>query len=248
MLYRRLPVILECRPRINPAIPERGAFADVPHPGVICNFKGRMPYKLVIFDFDGTLADSEAWFFDAFNSVGERYRLRKVDAEEIEELRGKSSREIVRRLGVPAWKLPLIARHMRRLARENTDGVALFRGVETMLERLSGRGALIGVVSSNAEETIRRTLGPRLSASIGYFECGASLFGKARRIRRILRRSGLAASEAIFIGDETRDVEAAREAGVAAGAVLWGYARAAAFARTEATTFGSVEEMTEALG
>jgi phosphoglycolate phosphatase len=206
-----------------------------------------MPYKLVIFDFDGTLADSEAWFFEAFNGVAERYRLRKVDAEEIEELRGNSSREIVRRLGVPAWKLPLIARHMRRLARENTDGVALFRGVETMLERLSGRGALIGVVSSNAEETIRRTLGP-LSASIGYFECGASLFGKARRIRRILRRSGVAASEAIFIGDETRDVEAAREAGVAAGAVLWGYARAAAFAGTGATMFASVEEMTEALG
>jgi phosphoglycolate phosphatase len=207
-----------------------------------------MPYKLVIFDFDGTLADSEAWFFAAFNGVAERYRLRKVDAGEVEELRGKSSREIVRRLGVPAWKLPLIARHIRRLARDSTDRAALFPGVETMLRRLSGRGALIGVVSSNAEEVVRRTLGPGLCATIGYFECGASLFGKARRIRRVLRCSGVAASEAIFIGDETRDVEAARDAGVAAGGVLWGYARAAAFASTGATMFASVEEMTDALG
>ncbi len=60
-----------------------------------------MPYKLVIFDFDGTLADSITWFLEAFNDLAERHRFRKASPEEIEELRGQSSREIVRRLRHP---------------------------------------------------------------------------------------------------------------------------------------------------
>jgi len=204
-----------------------------------------MPYRLVIFDFDGTLADSSAWFREVFGDVAKRFGFRNPEPREIDELRGQSSREIVRRLGVPAWKLPLIARHVRRLAMENTHRIALFPGIEAMLDMLHARGIHIGIVSSNAEETIRRVIGPRLADSIDYFECGAAMFGKARRLRRVLKRCGIPASEAIFIGDETRDVEAARQAGVAAAVALWGYAAPAAFeGLAPLTLFPTVEEMT----
>lgn len=203
-----------------------------------------MPYKLVIFDFDGTLADSAAWFLERFNEVAERYRFRKLSHEEIEELRGQNSREIVRQLGVPVWKLPLIARYVRRLSIEDASGITLFPGIEAMLHSLDEGGTTLAVVSSNAEKTIRRTLGARLAASIDHFECGASVFGKARRFRRVLRASGVAAAEAIVIGDETRDIEAARQVGVTAAAVLWGYAKPAAFdGLGPMPTFGTVEEM-----
>ncbi|WP_088348046.1 MULTISPECIES: HAD hydrolase-like protein [Rhodomicrobium] len=207
-----------------------------------------MPYKLVIFDFDGTLADSAAWFLARFNGVAERYRFPKLTPDEIEEMRGQNSREIVRRLGLPLWKLPLIARHVRQLAMDDGGGITLFPGIEAMLRHLDARGMQIAVVSSNAETTIRRTMGAAIAASIDHFECGASLFGKARRLRRVLKSSGVAASEAIFIGDETRDIEAAHQAGIAAAGVLWGYAKPAAFEGVgPMTTFATVEDITSFL-
>lgn len=208
-----------------------------------------MPYKLVIFDFDGTLADSAAWLTARLNGVAERYRFPKPSPEEVEEMRGLNSREIVRRLGLPVWKLPLIARHVRQLAIDDPSGIALFPGIETMLRDLDTRGAQLAVVSSNAEETIRRTMGASLAAAIDHFECGASVFGKARRLQRVLKASRVAAGDTIFIGDETRDVEAAHQAGVAAAGVLWGYAKPAAFAGFDGLrTFAAVEELAGYLG
>ena len=46
------------------------------------------PYGLVVFDFDGTLADSFPWFCGVLNEVAARYRFRQVGTEEIETLRG----------------------------------------------------------------------------------------------------------------------------------------------------------------
>lgn len=207
-----------------------------------------MPYKLVIFDFDGTLADSAACSLEIFNETAEQFRFRKVNPDEIEELRGLNSREIIRRLGVPIWKLPLIARHMRRLAAEKAHRTALFPGIAPMIEDLARHGLRIVVLSSNAETTIRLVLGESLAASIDEFECGISLFGKARGIRRILKRCGIARSEAILIGDETRDMEAALKARIPAAAVFWGYATPAAFETFSLTaTFSTVEEMAEFL-
>ncbi len=59
---------------------------------------------------------------------------------------------------------------------------------------------------------------------ISCFACGASLFGKAAKYKAVLKRTGTAARDAISIGDEVRDGEAARQAGIDFGAVSWGYA------------------------
>jgi len=182
-----------------------------------------MPYPLVIFDLDGTLADSLPWFLRNVNGVADKFSFRRVAEEDIEVLRGLGSREILGRLEVPLWKLPRIARHMRRLKAEHLAGIALFQGVDTMLQALADSGVCMALVSSDSEANARRQLG-EAAALFSWFDCGASLFGKAAKIRRILKRSGVGAAQAIAIGDEVRDIEAARAAGIACGAVTWGYA------------------------
>ena len=183
-----------------------------------------MAGKLVLFDFDGTLADSAAWATRALIEGAARHRYRRVGEAEVAALRGMDNRRIIRELGVPFWRLPWIVRDMRRRMEEEAGDIPLFPGTAAMIEALAARGAVIGIVTSNTERNVRRILGPVLCGRVSLMECGASLFGKAPRLRRALRRTGLPASAAIAIGDEARDIEAARAAGMAAGAVCWGYA------------------------
>jgi phosphoglycolate phosphatase len=182
-----------------------------------------MRFQIFIFDFDGTLADSGPWIIEALNKVASRFGLRALSREEIEDMRGKDNRTIMREVGVSWWRLPQIATYVRRLA-DDAPPPPLFEGVPEMLRALHGAGAKLAIVSSNSEITIRRALGPENAALISCFGCNASMFGKASKFRQVLRQTGVAAANAITIGDETRDIEASRKAKIACGAVGWGYA------------------------
>ena len=185
--------------------------------------KRNMPrYKLAIFDLDGTLSDSFPWFLRVVNSIADRHGFRRVEPGDVEMLRGKSSREIIRHLQVPMWRMPLIAADMRRLKSRSIDSIPLFAGVEPMLQELSQRGVLLAMVSSDSERNVRKALG-NSAALMSRFACGASMFGKAAKYRTVLKRTGMAAEDAISIGDEVRDGEAARQAGIDFGAVGWGF-------------------------
>ena len=83
-----------------------------------------MTLRLVLFDFDGTLADSGPWMREVINDVARRYRFRTVSPTEIDELRGKDTRAILAELGVSTWKVPFIARHMIRKADKAFDDFA----------------------------------------------------------------------------------------------------------------------------
>lgn len=188
------------------------------------------PYRLVVLDFDGTLADSFDWFCEVLNGVADRYGFRRVHLEETEALRGLSASAIVRHLGVPRWKLPAIARHMHGLAARDIDRLHLFPGVPEMLADLAAGGVVLALLSSNTRENVGRVLGPENAARIAHYACGASLFGKARRLERLMARVGVSPTQTLCIGDELRDLEAARAVGCAFGAVSWGYTRAEALA------------------
>jgi len=184
-----------------------------------------MPCKLAIFDFDGTLADTFDWFIAVVNEVADKFRFRRIEPHEVETLRGYEARRIIQHLGVPMWKMPLVAREMRGRMSRDIGGIALFPGVDEMLERLAGRGVALAVVTSNSADNVRRVLGPRNFALIRHLECGAAVLGKRPKLRKVLRAAGVAPGEAICIGDEIRDLHAARAEGIPFGAVTWGFTR-----------------------
>ncbi len=205
-------------------------------------------YELVIFDFDGTLADSAAWMMRAVNPMARRYGFKTVTDEEIEMLRGRSTREVIRYLGVSPWKLPLIARAGKKLMAADAHTIPLFPETEKMLRALHAAGVKIAVVSSNSETVIRRVLGEELGNLISLYACGASLFGKARKFKQVTRQ-GVARDKIICIGDETRDIEAARAVGLDCGAVGWGYAKPSILAQHGPTvSFNSMSEIISYVG
>jgi phosphoglycolate phosphatase len=186
-------------------------------------YKNRMPHTLVIFDLDGTLADSSSWFLTVINGVAREYGFRPIAEEEVEPLRRAGAREILHRLEVPPWKLPAIVRRMRALKREQLEAISLFPGVPAMLHALCDAGLTLALVSSDNEDNARRQLG-RSAALFRHFACGASIFGKAAKFKVVMRRARVTAARTIAIGDEVRDIEAARAAGIACGVATWGYA------------------------
>jgi phosphoglycolate phosphatase len=205
-------------------------------------------YKLAIFDFDGTLADTFPWFKLVLNSVATKFRFKTVERDETELLRGMSAREIFNYLGIPAWKVPLVARHMRGLMARDIASVKLFSGVDRMLRRLSEAGMTLAVVSSNTEANVRAALGPQIFTLVDIYACGASVFGKGAKFRMVLRRCGCHPSDAIYLGDEIRDFEAAEQAGLAFGAVTWGYTRAETLAAlSPQLMFTSVDDVADKL-
>ncbi len=181
-----------------------------------------MPPRLLILDFDGTLADSRPWFLGALDDAARRFGFRRVTPGEAEALRGLPTAAIRRALRVAPWQVPMIALHMRRLAAA-APPPPLFPGTAAMLHRLATGGTTLALVTSNAEATARRALGPA-AETISHWACDAALFGKAARFRTVMRRAGVAPRDAVAIGDESRDVEAARRAGIRVAAVTWGYA------------------------
>lgn len=184
----------------------------------------RPKYRLLMFDFDGTLADSFPFFRSVYNGLAEQHGLKRIDGEQVAQLRGMGTREIMRHIGMPAWKMPVVAKSFIGKMSENAASIALFEGVADALRTLAGAGVALAVVSSNSEPNVRRVLGPELCSLFANFECGMSVFGKASRIRKVLKLSGIGAADALYVGDQGTDAEASAKAGVAFGAVAWGYA------------------------
>jgi phosphoglycolate phosphatase len=203
-----------------------------------------MKYQLAIFDFDGTLADSFPFFVGQFNQLAERHRFKKIDPENIHTYRHCTPAEMMKHVGLPRWKLPVVAASFISLMRENAERIPLFERVDDMLLHLAKAGIYLSVMSSNAEDNVVRVLGPANAGLIRHFDCGMSIFGKAARIRSLLQTTGIPASRAIYIGDQLTDLEAARKEGIAFGAVSWGYGAIESFRKhAPEEEFGEVSDI-----
>lgn len=185
--------------------------------------------RLVLFDFDGTLADSWPWFRAELPLAIQRWRLRPISDGGDGALRRLPASAVLKSLGVPGWKLPWIAADLRRrmtaAIAADPDRIRPFPGVAALLRTLAGADAppLLALVSSNSATNVARVLGPALWGLFAAHDCGVPVGGKAARLRRLSRRLRVAPEAALYIGDELRDIAAARRAGIPVGAVTWGY-------------------------
>jgi phosphoglycolate phosphatase len=207
-----------------------------------------MAYRTLICDFDGTLADSFECALDAFDAAAGRFGFDPPDRTRIATIRQQDARQILAHHRVPLWKLPFIARYVRKFVARNADRIVTFPGIEAALTELADRGATLALLTSNSQRNVTRILGTDFTDRFRLVESGAALFGKAQRLKRLLRSAGIAPQEALFIGDEIRDAAAARYCGVRFGAVGWGYTSLESLLAYGADeTFRSVEELSAKL-
>jgi phosphoglycolate phosphatase len=178
---------------------------------------------MVIFDSDGTLADTLPWVARAFNQVAAQHGIRPINEADQAQMRNLSPRHLLQHLKIPLWKIPALVAGVRNLMAEHIHEFRLFDGIAESLQLLHSRGVILGIVSSNSRENVQHILGLENAALIRHHAAGASIFGKATKLRAVLKAGRILAHEAIYVGDEIRDAEAARKAGLAFGAVGWGH-------------------------
>ena len=176
----------------------------------------------IIFDFDGTIADSFAdaveIFFELNGHEGH------VPPAELKRLRGLSLWHAAEELQVRPWKLPYILMRGRRRMARRINHIKLHPGVAELIHQLYDGHHQLFIMSSNSKRNINHFL--RRYGLVDQFTAvygGAGIWNKARFLRRIVKRNRLPAADTWYIADEVRDILAAHEAGLPVVAVGWGY-------------------------
>ena len=181
-----------------------------------------MRYPLVVFDFDGTLADSLDLSLATFNRIAPALHLRPI--ADLEAARRTPTKLLLKQMGVRFWRLPRVVRAFQAAVADHAADLPLHPGIPDMLRRLHAAGHRLGILSSNREATIRTCLRAHGVEDVFAFVVGyPKLFGKAKALRKILKQERCGRDALLFVGDELRDLDAGRKAGVATAAVTWGF-------------------------
>lgn len=182
-----------------------------------------MPKKLLIFDFDGTIADTLVIAEQIMHELAPEFNLPTVSREEFIHLKHKSIAELLKISGLSWTQVPLFIRKARLGFKKYIHQVQPIAGMPEILRRLQSRGYHMGILTSNSPESVNAFLSHHELQLFEFVYSPASLFGKARVIRRVIKKNQMETQDVVMIGDEVRDVDAAHKAGVDAVAVTWGF-------------------------
>jgi len=179
--------------------------------------------KVIVFDFDGTLADTFDIAFDILNKLADEFKFRRLSRDEVEHARDMRTRELMKFLGVSPTKLSRIGSRGTAALHAQIDRVAPLPGIPELVRELHRRQFALGIITSNTEDNVRTFLRNHDLDVFQFVRSSSKLLGKAREIRQVMKDFRFAHGDMLFVGDETRDIEAAHKAGIPMAAVSWGY-------------------------
>lgn len=178
--------------------------------------------KTIIFDFDGTIADS----FELMLAIAEEIGgIKHPSPEEIDYFKQLPLAKVVRELHIPITKFPKLILQGRQKMHEHIGEVKPFKGMPEVLQTLhKHKDFQLLLMSSNSELNVRTFLqANNLEGLFDSIEGGVAVFSKASALRKTLRHNRIEPADCYYIGDEVRDIVAASKVGVEPVAVSWGY-------------------------
>lgn len=179
--------------------------------------------QLLLFDFDGTIADTFQCGLEILNLMAPEFGYRPLEAADVPHARDMRTRELMKFLGIPATRMPKISQRGKEELNKRMDAIQPLEGMVPLLRQLHSDGFRLGILTSNSEENVSAFLKKFDLEIFDFVYTSSKLMGKGRVIRRILKERGLKPREILLIGDEIRDIEAAHETGIHIAAVTWGY-------------------------
>ncbi len=181
--------------------------------------------KLLLFDFDGVIADSMGLVRIFYNKIHEKYGLPYANTEKnISDLFHKNVYEGLMDAGLPSDKAHDFLNDMKKMTFENEGLYLPFDGIKEALNVLYKKGHTLGIISSNHTDIIKRFFEKYSFDDIFTEIHGAEEnTSKVEKIKMLMEKLGFAATETYYIGDTVGDVGEGKIAGVHTVAVCWGY-------------------------
>ncbi len=186
--------------------------------------------KLVLFDFDGTIADTFQCGVEILNSMAPEFGFRPLAPFDVPRVRDMRTSDLMRFLGIPATRLAKISRRGKEELSRRMDSVQPLPGMLDLVRSLRAAGVRMGILTSNSQDNVAAFLAKFDLDIFEFVHTSSKLAGKGRVVRKILRAHKLKPREILLVGDEIRDIEAAQETGIHVAAVTWGYNSAPALA------------------
>ena len=182
-----------------------------------------MAVRTMIFDFDGTIADTFHAVVHVLEQLSDEFGYRRASPDEMATLTSLGLRDLADRVGLSWHRLPALAVRVRKEMAKQMPSIKPCLGMPSALAALRERGIRTGVLTSNKRENVDSFLAHNPDLVFDFISAGSGLFGKHTRLKRLLATQRLALAETCYVGDEVRDIEAARALGMQAVAVCWGF-------------------------
>ena len=177
----------------------------------------------LLFDFDGTLADTLSAAIEILNRIGPEYKLKKIDTEELQKIRKMDARELIRYSGLPIYSVPLLAQRVKTEMKNNIEQIKPFQNMPEVLQKIREQKFELGIVTSNLKENVEKFLVANDLDYFSYIHDESNIFGKGRVLKKVIKENNFKENNVLYFGDEIRDIEAAREAGIRIVSVGWGF-------------------------
>lgn len=178
--------------------------------------------KVIVFDFDGTIANSIPLSITILKKLALNDFKKKIDDNLVKELRDKPIPEIFKALGISIVKLPIIAMKARREFNKEIAKLKPFKDMNSLLLDMHSQGYRLGIVSSNSIESIEIFLKENQLEIFDFIYSNSKVFGKSSSLKKVMKEYKCTEKEIIYLGDEIRDIQAAHEIGIKNISVTWG--------------------------
>jgi phosphoglycolate phosphatase len=169
-------------------------------------------YKTIIFDFDGTIADTFAVFYTILRELGPEIGIGEISPEDILEYRKKGVKELIKQFKIKFWRIPFLIKKGQKMFGDHIENTNPFEKIPETLRQLFEARIKLGIITTNSKSNVKRFLKKHDLEVFDFIISTPSLFGKTAPLKKVIN-----------IADEIRDIENAKSVGISIGAVTWGY-------------------------
>jgi phosphoglycolate phosphatase len=180
--------------------------------------------KVVIFDFDGTIADTMKYGQNIANKLAEEFGFRRIKEHEIPIIQNKTAQEIIKYLEIPMLKLPRIISRAHQELHLEMDNIEPIAGLKDVLFEIKNAVDQLGIITSNSKKNVEKFLKKHnLDDIVDFIDSSTRIMGKSHQIKTIIKKHKFSKEKTLYVGDETRDIEATKKVGIKIAAVTWGF-------------------------
>ncbi|NMB91987.1 HAD-IA family hydrolase [candidate division WWE3 bacterium] len=179
--------------------------------------------KILIFDFDGTLADTLSYSVNYAYEFNRKRKLLSKEKINFEEFRKMGLYDFVATLGIRKRDLFWFLFQIQRKMHKELKNISTFKGLPGILEELSSRNIKMGIATSNSKRNVLKFLEKNNLNYFDFIYSTVNYLGKDKLLKKAIKKCKANKDDVIYIGDEIRDINAARSSGVKIASVAWGY-------------------------